>query len=68
MQSREESVFDRLKRAKIMIVEGAPSYTAQPEVYESLQQDPSEKILDDRPEPEKTSHLSLCLTEVLDTS
>ena len=30
----------------------APSTTAKPEIYETLQQEPSEKIFDNRPEPE----------------
>jgi hypothetical protein len=45
-----EGVFDRLKRPKI--VRNAPSDTAKPAVYEPLQQQPSEKIFDDRPEPD----------------
>ena len=45
-----EDVFDRLKRARIVMK--APSDTAKSAVYEQLQQEPSEKILDDRPEPD----------------
>ena len=45
-----EGVFERLKRAKV--VTKAPSDTGRSATYERLQQDPSEKILDDRPEPD----------------
>jgi hypothetical protein len=45
-----EGIFDRLKRAKIVTT--PPSTTAKPEIYEALQQKPSEKIFDDRPEPD----------------
>ncbi len=43
-------MFNRLKRAKTTT--GAPSKTAKSETYESLQRDPSQKIFDDRPEPD----------------
>jgi hypothetical protein len=45
-----EGVFDRLKRAKIVTT--APSTTGKLAIYEHLQYQPSEKILDDRPEPD----------------
>ena len=45
-----EDIFDCLKRARI--VTNAPSDTAKSAIYEHLQQEPSEKILDDRPEPD----------------
>ena len=45
-----EDIFDRLKRARI--VTKAPSDTAKSTIYENLQKEPSEKILDDRPEPD----------------
>lgn len=44
------NILDRCKRVKL--VTNGPSITAKSEVYESLQQDPSEKIFDDRPEPD----------------
>jgi hypothetical protein len=44
------NIFDRLKRAKIVTT--APSTTGKSDVYERLQHQPSEKILDDRPEPD----------------
>jgi len=45
-----EDIFNRLKRAKI--VTNAPSETAKPTLYEDIQGEPSERILDDRPEPD----------------
>ena len=42
---RAESIFDRPKRAKI--VKKAPSGKGKSAMYESLQQEPSEKILED---------------------
>ena len=43
-----EKIFERLKRTKLATT--SPSTAAQPSRYESNQQTPSEKILDDRPE------------------
>ncbi|KAI6006859.1 hypothetical protein EDD15DRAFT_2514757 [Pisolithus albus] len=45
-----EDLYERAKRSKI--VKNLPLITAQPEVFESLQKDLSEKILDDRPKPD----------------
>ncbi|KIL58377.1 hypothetical protein M378DRAFT_170630, partial [Amanita muscaria Koide BX008] len=45
-----ENVFGRLKRAKIVTNE--PSDIGTSEKYQSLQGDPSERILDDRPKPD----------------
>jgi hypothetical protein len=44
-----EGVFNHLKCAKIVTT--APSDTGKSAIYKRLQQGPSEKILDDRPEP-----------------
>ncbi|KAF8330667.1 hypothetical protein F5887DRAFT_1287113 [Amanita rubescens] len=46
----QDDMFNRLKRAKTTT--DAPSKTAKSEAYESLQRDPSQKIFDDRPEPD----------------
>jgi len=43
-----EGVFDRLKRTKL--VKNAPLETSKSSTYQNLQEDPSEKILDDRPQ------------------
>ena len=43
-----EPVFERLKRTKLATT--SPSTAAQPFKYEKIQNTPSEKILDDRPE------------------
>jgi len=45
-----EGFFNRLKRTKT--VKNAPSDTGKSAIYESLQQQTSEKILDDRPHPD----------------
>ncbi|TFK18037.1 hypothetical protein FA15DRAFT_731608 [Coprinopsis marcescibilis] len=42
--------YDLLKRAKL--IDLAPSQIAKPAQYKSLQQNPSQKILDDRPSPD----------------
>ena len=46
----EEDLFGHLKRAKI--VTNAPSTTSRINYYQRLQEDPSQKILDDRPRPD----------------
>ncbi|KAK2459838.1 hypothetical protein APHAL10511_008159 [Amanita phalloides] len=45
-----DEIFSRLKRSKIATT--APSITAKPEVFELLQLELSEKIFDDRPNPD----------------
>lgn len=50
MLSEEEDHLHRIKRTKIVTI--APSSSGKPDVYESLQQEPAEKIFDDRPEPD----------------
>ncbi|KAI5994697.1 hypothetical protein EDD15DRAFT_2165643 [Pisolithus albus] len=45
-----EGLYERAKRSKIVIT--PPSIVGIPDFYQSLQKDPSEKILDDCPEPD----------------
>ncbi|KAK2463915.1 hypothetical protein APHAL10511_004087 [Amanita phalloides] len=45
-----ESILDCFKHAKIM--KELPSVTGRSATYERIQEDPSEKILDDRPQPD----------------
>lgn len=45
-----EGVHDRLKRTRLATT--APSDAGKPSLYLNLQNDPSEKILDDRPHPD----------------
>ena len=47
----KEDNFERLKRTKLATT--APSHTGKSVVYESIQDNPSEKILDDRPKKDK---------------
>ena len=48
--SEPEDMFERFKRSKTVM--DAPSTVGQRSAYESLQRDPSQKIFDDRPEPD----------------
>ncbi|KAI6026740.1 hypothetical protein BKA83DRAFT_4247357 [Pisolithus microcarpus] len=50
-RSTSDDLYERAKRSKIVIT--PPSTVGKPDVYQSLQKDPSEKIFDDRPKPDR---------------
>ncbi|KAI6026765.1 hypothetical protein BKA83DRAFT_4247507 [Pisolithus microcarpus] len=49
-RSTSDDLYERAKRSKIVIT--PPSTAGKPDVYQSLQKDPSQKIFDDHPKPD----------------